>query len=78
MQPPADDRTVQARAREEALVVIAGFIHEVGAFAEEHPGGAALVRSAIGKDVTVAFFGGTYAHSNAAHNVRRLKIWCGS
>jgi stearoyl-CoA desaturase (delta-9 desaturase) len=51
------------------LIVIAGFIHDVSDFIEEHPGGAHLLIKNIGKDATTAFFGGVYDHSNAAHNV---------
>jgi stearoyl-CoA desaturase (delta-9 desaturase) len=52
-----------------ALVAIAGVIHDVGDFIKEHPGGKALITSAIGKDATAIFNGGVYLHSNAAHNL---------
>ncbi|CAH0055012.1 unnamed protein product, partial [Clonostachys solani] len=52
-----------------ALVVIAGVIHDVSSFIAEHPGGKALIKSAIGKDATAIFNGGVYYHSNAAHNL---------
>ncbi|KAJ4291064.1 stearoyl-CoA 9-desaturase [Kalmusia sp. IMI 367209] len=52
-----------------ALVVIAGIIHDVTDFIAEHPGGKALIKSAIGKDATAIFNGGVYMHSNAAHNL---------
>jgi stearoyl-CoA desaturase (delta-9 desaturase) len=52
-----------------ALTVIAGVIHDVGDFIKEHPGGKALISSAIGKDATAIFNGGVYLHSNAAHNL---------
>ena len=51
------------------LIVIAGFIHDVSDFLEEHPGGRHLLVKYIGRDATTAFFGGVYDHSNAAHNV---------
>ncbi|CCM02507.1 uncharacterized protein FIBRA_04609 [Fibroporia radiculosa] len=51
-----------------SLVVIGGFIHDVSAFMDEHPGGRHLVAKMVGKDATTAFFGGVYDHSNAAHN----------
>jgi len=51
------------------LVLISGFIHDVGAFLDEHPGGRHLLAKQIGKDASTAFFGGVYEHSNAAHNV---------
>ena len=51
------------------LVIVAGFIHDVSSFMDEHPGGRHLIAKMIGKDATTAFFGGVYDHSNAAHNV---------
>ncbi|KAI1258397.1 acyl-CoA desaturase 1 [Xylariaceae sp. FL1019] len=52
-----------------ALVSIAGVIHDVTDFIKDHPGGKALISSAIGKDATAIFNGGVYLHSNAAHNL---------
>ncbi|KAK7943590.1 delta-9 fatty acid desaturase [Apiospora aurea] len=52
-----------------ALVAIAGVIHDVSAFIADHPGGKALIGSAVGKDATAIFNGGVYNHSNAAHNL---------
>lgn len=56
-------------AKGEALVSIAGVVHDVAEFIVEHPGGKALISSAIGKDATAIFNGGVYEHSNAAHNL---------
>ncbi|PCH38512.1 delta 9-fatty acid desaturase protein [Wolfiporia cocos MD-104 SS10] len=50
------------------LILIAGFIHDVSSFVDEHPGGRHYIAKYIGKDATTAFFGGVYDHSNAAHN----------
>lgn len=61
---------VQQQAAKRPLIIIAGFIHDVGAFLDEHPGGRHLLTKNIGRDATTAFFGGVYDHSNAAHNVR--------
>lgn len=52
-----------------SLVVVAGVIHDVTSFINEHPGGKTLIKSAIGKDATALFNGGVYNHSNAAHNL---------
>lgn len=52
-----------------ALVAIAGVVHDVSAFIADHPGGKALIGSAVGKDATAIFNGGVYNHSNAAHNL---------
>ncbi|KAF2846005.1 hypothetical protein T440DRAFT_472168 [Plenodomus tracheiphilus IPT5] len=64
-----DDFTAQASAHGAALVAIAGVIHDISGFTAEHPGGKALINSAIGKDATALFNGGVYEHSNAAHNL---------
>lgn len=50
------------------LICIAGFIHDVSNFLDEHPGGRHLLTKQIGRDATTAFFGGVYDHGNAAHN----------
>jgi stearoyl-CoA desaturase (delta-9 desaturase) len=69
--PVVDWDDFQARCTEGgmALVVIAGVIHNVSNFVAEHPGGRALIASALGKDATALFNGGVYEHSNAAHNL---------
>ncbi|WVQ75976.1 hypothetical protein IAR50_005612 [Cryptococcus sp. DSM 104548] len=59
----------KAEAKERSLVAIHGFIHDCSSFNEDHPGGAHLIKRAIGTDATTAFFGGVYDHSNAAHNL---------
>lgn len=65
---------VQEQSKERPLVLIAGFIHDVSSFIDEHPGGRHLLAKNVGKDATAAFFGGVYDHSNAAHNVRSLSL----
>ena len=59
----------QEQSAKRPLVLIAGFIHDVSKFMDEHPGGRHLITKMIGKDGTTAFFGGVYDHSNAAHNL---------
>ncbi|RAH80367.1 hypothetical protein BO86DRAFT_316191 [Aspergillus japonicus CBS 114.51] len=56
-------------AKSRALVAVAGVVHDVSQFVEEHPGGRAMITAGIGKDVTAMFNGGVYYHSNAAHNL---------
>ncbi|KAK1766746.1 hypothetical protein QBC33DRAFT_587981 [Phialemonium atrogriseum] len=63
-----DDYVAQAKGGR-ALVAVAGVIHDVSDFINSHPGGKALITSAIGKDATSIFNGGVYLHSNAAHNL---------
>lgn len=62
----------QTQAETRPLICIAGFIHDVSDFLDDHPGGRHLLTKHIGKDATTAFFGGVYDHSNAAHNVSSL------
>jgi stearoyl-CoA desaturase (delta-9 desaturase) len=64
-----DDFQSRCTDNGEMLVAIAGVIHDVSGFVEEHPGGRALIKSAVGKDATGTFNGGVYEHSNAAHNL---------
>ncbi|KAK6085769.1 delta-9 fatty acid desaturase [Seiridium cupressi] len=63
-----DDFVAEAK-NGRGLVAIAGVIHDVTDFIKEHPGGKALIASAVGKDATAIFNGGVYLHSNAAHNL---------
>ena len=63
-----DDFVAQAQSGK-ALIAVAGVIHDVTDFVKDHPGGKALITSAIGKDATAIFNGGVYEHSNAAHNL---------
>ncbi|BFZ62916.1 stearoyl-CoA 9-desaturase [Saitoella coloradoensis] len=63
-----DDFEEQSKAGKK-LVLVAGVVHDVSEFVNQHPGGIALIRSGIGKDMTSAFNGGVYDHSNAAHNL---------
>lgn len=51
------------------LIAVAGVVHDVTDFINDHPGGKAMIRSGIGKDATAMFNGGVYNHSNAAHNL---------
>lgn len=63
-----DDFKNQAKSGR-SLVLISGIVHDVTEFVDHHPGGRALISSAIGKDGTAVFNGGVYNHSNAAHNL---------
>jgi len=51
------------------LIVINDIVHDVTDFVDEHPGGKAIIESAVGKDGTRQFTGGVYAHSNGANNL---------
>jgi len=63
-----DDFASESKNRKH-LIAIAGVVHDVTNFIKDHPGGKALISSAVGKDATTIFNGGVYNHSNAAHNL---------
>ena len=60
---------VQEESKSRTLILIAGFIHDLSSFLDHHPGGKDHLIRSSGKEMTASFFGGVYAHSNAAHNV---------
>ncbi|KAJ3737277.1 delta 9-fatty acid desaturase protein [Lentinula guzmanii] len=61
--------TFQEESKSRTLILVSGFIHDVSSFIEQHPGGPYLLSKNSGHDMTASFFGGFYAHSNAAHNL---------
>ncbi|KAJ3574410.1 hypothetical protein NP233_g1779 [Leucocoprinus birnbaumii] len=71
--PVLDWDAFQTLSQRQALIIVAGFIHDVTSFINEHPGGSAILISNVGQDATAAFFGGIYSHSNAAHNLLAMK-----
>lgn len=67
----------QAKNSGRLLLVVGGYIIDASVFARDHPGGYAMISSRKGKDASVAFFGGVYDHSNAAHNlIAMLRVGC--
>lgn len=50
-------------------IVIDKIVYDVQGFTAQHPGGPGFLHSAIGSEVTAAFNGGIYYHSNAARNL---------
>ena len=53
------------------LIIIDNVVHDIGGFIDDHPGGAAFIKSSVGSDGSAKFNGSTgiYRHSNAARNV---------
>mmetsp|Transcript_26683 Transcript_26683/g.45978 ORF Transcript_26683/g.45978 Transcript_26683/m.45978 type:complete len:777 (-) Transcript_26683:419-2749(-) len=51
------------------LVVFEGVVHDVTDFVPTHPGGTKILEPFLGKDITKAFNGEVYEHSNGAHNL---------
>lgn len=60
----------------EKLVIEGNLVFDVKEFASEHPGGEQYIKNNLGKDITRAFNGLVYAHSNAARNVLQT-LRCG-
>ncbi|KAF9368670.1 hypothetical protein CPC16_005130, partial [Podila verticillata] len=52
-------------------ILLEGIVYTVENF--EHPGGERFMKMAVGKDMTTAFNGGIYDHSNAARNLLSLR-----
>ena len=52
LPPPS----VQEQAASRPLILIAGFIHDVSEFLEEHPGGAKILKRMGGKDASKQFW----------------------
>lgn len=42
------------------LVVVDGLVYDVDGFADDHPGGRAMVKSVLGRDATGVFNGGVW------------------
>jgi len=53
-------------------MILDSIAHDVGDFLHDHPGGAEVLLSKIGKDATLAFNGGVQRHSKAARNLAAL------
>lgn len=62
-------QTLAKKDDSRALILIAGFIHDVNHFIDSHPGGRSIIKSYIGKDATAQFYGGVHDHNTAAHNM---------
>lgn len=67
--PVVSWETFQEESKTRSLILVSGFIHDVAEFVDGHPGGREYLLCNTGKDMTASFFGGIYAHSNAAHNL---------
>jgi len=53
----------------EKWIMIEGIIYDVREFVQKHPGGEKYIKLGIGKDMTTAFNGAMYDHSNGARNL---------
>lgn len=67
---PAEFKTLARESYpDRVLIAVAGIVHDVSPFVQDHPGGVALIQNSMGKDATSAFNGAVYDHSIAAHNL---------
>jgi stearoyl-CoA desaturase (delta-9 desaturase) len=53
----------------EKWILIEGIVYDVKDFIKVHPGGEKYLNNGMGKDMTTAFNGGMYDHSNGARNL---------
>ncbi|KAJ1849551.1 stearoyl-CoA 9-desaturase, partial [Coemansia sp. RSA 486] len=67
----------QVKVYNKQWMVIEGFIYDVKPFLNDHPGGKALLKGGIGKDMTDAFNGGVYQHHNSARNLMNTSLRIG-
>ncbi|CAO3620921.1 unnamed protein product [Cunninghamella blakesleeana] len=62
-----DEFQYQVNKKDQKWVVIEGIIYDLKDF--DHPGGTNYMKNGIGKDMTTAFNGAIYNHSNAARHL---------
>ncbi|KAF9322452.1 hypothetical protein BG006_002389 [Podila minutissima] len=62
----------QVKSQGKKWTLLEGVVYDVAEFMTEHPGGEKYLKMALGKDMTAAFNGGMYDHSNAARNLLSL------
>ncbi|CDS07672.1 hypothetical protein LRAMOSA01621 [Lichtheimia ramosa] len=56
-------------------ILIEGILYDMEGFVKEHPGGEKYIQASYGKDMTAAFNGGVYNHSNGARNLlTRMRV----
>ncbi|KAJ1863980.1 stearoyl-CoA 9-desaturase [Coemansia sp. RSA 2703] len=67
----------QVKVYNKQWMVIEGYIYDVKSFMNDHPGGKALLKGGVGKDMTEAFNGGVYQHHNAARNLMNTSLRIG-
>ncbi|KAJ2789038.1 stearoyl-CoA 9-desaturase, partial [Coemansia helicoidea] len=67
----------QVKNQRKQWMVIEGYVYDVKSFANDHPGGKALILSGVGKDMTEAFNGGVYMHHNSARNLMNTSLRIG-
>ncbi|KAI8832349.1 hypothetical protein BC829DRAFT_428566 [Chytridium lagenaria] len=70
-----DDVTREIEQTGRPLIIIGDVVYDVTKFMNDHPGGAGFLKSGVGRDMTQAFNGGIYDHSNAARNLMSSMRW---
>ncbi|KAJ3097112.1 hypothetical protein HDU97_005267 [Phlyctochytrium planicorne] len=64
-----EDVTKEIEETGKQLIIIDNIVYDVTRFMDHHPGGRGFLKVSIGKDMTDAFNGAIYDHSNAARNL---------
>lgn len=54
--------------KEKSLVIVDDVVHDITKFINEHPGGD-ILKNYVGRDITAAFNGDVYKHTNVAKNI---------
>lgn len=69
---PVQDLVVNGNRK---WILIEGILYDMEGFVKEHPGGEKYIQANYGKDMTAAFNGGVYNHSNGARNLlTRMRV----
>ncbi|KAJ3116047.1 hypothetical protein HDU96_010513 [Phlyctochytrium bullatum] len=64
-----DEVTKEIEETGRQLIIISDVVYDVTKFMDDHPGGRGFLKSGVGRDMTKAFNGAIYDHSNAARNL---------
>ncbi|KAI8833937.1 hypothetical protein BC829DRAFT_407534 [Chytridium lagenaria] len=70
-----EDVTREIEQTRRPLIIIGDMVYDVTKFMNDHPGGSGFLKSGVGRDMTKAFNGGIYDHSNAARNLMSSMRW---
>ncbi|KAJ3097604.1 hypothetical protein HDU97_004732 [Phlyctochytrium planicorne] len=70
-----DDVAKEIESTGKQLIIIGDLVYDVTKFVDHHPGGAGFLKAGVGRDMTKAFNGAIYDHSNAARNLMSQMRW---
>lgn len=72
--PQMTEQMIALRYKDKPVVIIEGYLVEVGQYAEEHPGGEGLLRAHYGRDATKAFHKLNHHTAHARGLVEDMRI----